>query len=86
VEGRRVSSVKDKQIRELGIDLTPKHPERDLRAASALLEAETSFRDFFADHVVIDERIVRGQNQNSGAETAHRMMEVLLAGGREAPK
>jgi len=27
----------------------------------------------------VDGRIVTGQNQNSGAETAHRMMEALLA-------
>ena len=80
VEGRRISAVTDKQVRELGITFTPKHPERDLRAAGALFEAETRFRDVFASHVVVDGRLVTGQNQNSGAETAHRMMEVVLAG------
>ncbi|MEO0817972.1 MAG: type 1 glutamine amidotransferase domain-containing protein [Pseudomonadota bacterium] len=80
VEGRRISAVTDKQIRELGITFTPKHPERDLRAAGALFEADTGFRDFFANHVVVDGRLVTGQNQNSGAETAHRMMEVVLEG------
>ncbi len=80
VKGRRVSAVTDKQIQELGIVFTPKHPERDLRAAGALFEADTGFRDFFANHVVVDGRLVTGQNQNSGAETAHRMMEVVLAG------
>lgn len=79
VEGRRISAVTDKQIEELGIVFTPKHPERDLRAAGALFEAETAFRDFFANHVVVDGRIVTGQNQNSGAETAHSMMNVALA-------
>lgn len=79
VKGRRISAVTDKQIRELGIEITPKHPERDLRAAGALFEAETGFRDFFANHVVVDGRLVTGQNQNSGAETAHRMMEVVLS-------
>lgn len=79
VEGRRISAVTDKQISELGITFTPKHPERDLRAAGALFEAETGFRDFFANHVVVDGRLVTGQNQNSGAETAHRMMEIVLA-------
>lgn len=86
VEGRRVSAVTDKQIQELSINFTPKHPERDLRAAGALFEAETAFRDFFANHVVVDGRLVTGQNQNSGAETAHRMLDVLLAGAREAPQ
>lgn len=86
VEGRRISAVTDKQIDELGIVFTPKHPERDLRAAGALFEADTAFRDFFANHVVVDGRLVTGQNQNSGAETAHRMMEVVLEGAdAEAP-
>jgi len=79
VQGRRISAVTGKQISELGITFTPKHPERDLRAAGALFEAETGFRDFFANHVVVDGHLVTGQNQNSGAETAHRMMEVVLA-------
>lgn len=84
VAGRRVSAVTDKQIRELGIEITPKHPERDLRSAGARFESKTKFRDFFANHVVVDGRLVTGQNQNSGAETAHRMMEVVLAGSESA--
>lgn len=78
IEGRRLTSVTDKQIEELGITHTPKHPERDLRAAGVVFEAETAFRDFFANHVVVDGRIVTGQNQNSGAETAAMMMQVLV--------
>ncbi|MEN0651747.1 MULTISPECIES: type 1 glutamine amidotransferase domain-containing protein [Hyphobacterium] len=83
VEGRRVTAVTDKQVQELNIEITPRHPERDLRAAGALFEAETAFRDFFATHVVVDGRIVTGQNQNSGAEAAHRMMEVVLTDNHE---
>ena len=79
VRGRRIAAVTDKQIEELGITFTPMHPERDLRAAGALFEGESRFRDVFASHVVVDGRLVTGQNQNSGAETAHRMMEALLA-------
>jgi putative intracellular protease/amidase len=79
LQGRRVSAVTDKQIKELGITHTPMHPERDLRAAGVVFEAEDRFRDLFASRVVIDGRIVTGQNQNSGAEAAHRMMEALLA-------
>ena len=86
VEGRRISAVTDKQIEELGINFTPKHPERDLRAAGADFEAQSGFRDFFANHVVVDGRLVTGQNQNSGAETAHRMMEVVLAGTSSAAR
>ncbi|MDE0420606.1 MAG: type 1 glutamine amidotransferase domain-containing protein [Gammaproteobacteria bacterium] len=79
VRGRRITAVTDKQIEELGITFTPMHPERDLRAAGARFEGESRFRDLFANHVVVDGRLVTGQNQNSGAETAHRMMETLLS-------
>jgi putative intracellular protease/amidase len=79
LKGRRISAVTDKQIEELGITFTPMHPERDLRAAGVVFEAESKFRDMFATHVVVDGRIVTGQNQNSAAEAAHKMMEALLA-------
>lgn len=77
VEGRRISAVTDKQITELGITHTPMHPERDLRAAGVAFEAGTAFRDLFANSVVVDGRIVTGQNQNSATETAVKMMQVL---------
>lgn len=79
VEGRRLTAVTDKQVRELGIDVTPQHPETELRRAGAAFESQTAFRDFFASHVVVDGNLVTGQNQNSGAETAHPMMELLAA-------
>ena len=85
VRGRRIAAVTDRQIEELGITFTPMHPERDLRAAGARFEAGRRFRDMFASHVVVDGRLVTGQNQNSGAETAHRMMEILLAARRAEP-
>ena len=77
VKGRKMTAVTDKQVKELGIEITPQHPERELRAAGALFEAKTALRDMFADHVVIDGTIVTGQNQNAGAETAQKMMDVL---------
>jgi putative intracellular protease/amidase len=75
VEGRRITAVTDKQVEELGISITPMHPERELRAAGALFESETAFRDMFANHVVVDGRIVSGQNQNAGPEVANRMIK-----------
>jgi putative intracellular protease/amidase len=81
VNGRRMTAVTDKQVDELGITHTPRHPERDLRAAGAKFESSTRFRDIFASHVVADGRLVTGQNQNDGAETADRMMQAIL----EAP-
>lgn len=77
VEGRRVTGVTDKQIAELGIEITPKHPETELRAKAALFEAGTAWRDFFATLTVVDGNLITGQNQNSGYETAHRMLELL---------
>jgi putative intracellular protease/amidase len=79
VRGRRVTAVTDKQVAELGISITPKHPERELRAAGAAFEGATAFRDFFAHHVVVDGHLVTGQNQNAGPEVANQMMKV--AGG-----
>ncbi len=81
IAGRRMTGVTDKQIRELGIELTPLHPETELRKAGVIFESETAFRDLFATHVTVDDeqRFVTGQNQNSGLETANVMMQVLAA-------
>ena len=83
IAGRRMTGVTDKQIQELGIEMTPLHPETELRRVGALYESQTAFRDIFATHVVVDEeqRFVTGQNQNSGLETAHRMMQVIADRG-----
>jgi putative intracellular protease/amidase len=79
IAGRRMTGVSDKQVKELGIEITPMHPESELRKAGAIYESQTAFRDFLATHVVVDneQRFVTGQNQNSGLEASHRMMLVL---------
>lgn len=79
VKGKHLTAVTDRQIQQLGITHTPQHPERDLRAAGALYESETAFKDFFATHVVVDGKLVTGQNQNSGYETAQRMLAAAGA-------
>ena len=79
IEGRTVTGVTDAQIEQLGISITPKHPETELRAANANYQARTAFRDMFATLVTVDGRLVTGQNQNSGAEAAHKMLEILAA-------
>ena len=83
IAGRRMTGVTDKQVKELGIEITPLHPETELRKAGALFESQTAFQDIFATHVVVDneQRFVTGQNQNSGLETAHRMMQVIANRG-----
>jgi len=79
IAGRKMTGVSDKQVHELGIDVTPQHPETELRKAGAIYESATAFQDLFATHVVVDDeqRFVTGQNQNSGHETAHEMMRLI---------
>lgn len=77
VKGRRVTGVTDKQINTFGIAVTPKHPEEELRKAGALFECQHGWLDPFATHTTIDGNLITGQNQNSGYETAHRILEKL---------
>jgi len=79
IAGRRMTAVTDKQIRQLFITATPQHPEAELRKAGALFESQSKLIDMFATHVVTDneKRFVTGQNQNSGHETAHKMMGLI---------
>lgn len=84
LKGKHATGVSDKQVRELGIEITPQHPETELRKIGAIYESNTAFRDFFANLTVVDGRIVTGQNQNAGSETAQKMMAVLLQEMTEA--
>lgn len=77
VDGRIITAVTDKQIKELGIEETPMHPETELRNAGALFESETAWLDIFANHAVVDGSIVTGQNQNAGAWAAHLVMDLI---------
>lgn len=79
VKGRSVTAVTDKQVRELGIEITPLHPETELRRAGALFESRThKARDFFANHFVADGDLITGQNQNAGPMVARLMMQRVL--------
>ena len=80
VKGRRLTAVTDKQIHELGVAITPLHPESALRAAGALFEGQHHpARDFFANHFVADGDLITGQNQNAGPMVARLMMQRVLA-------
>ncbi len=81
VEGMTITAVTDKQVEELRIDITPQHPERELRALGANFVAETAFRDFFATYVAVDGNVVTGQNQNSSGETAQTLLRMLAEEG-----
>ncbi len=79
ITGRTMTGVTDKQLQELGITQTPLHPETELRKLGVNYKSNTANRDIFATITVVDEerRFVTGQNQNSGHETAQKMMEIL---------
>jgi putative intracellular protease/amidase len=80
VKGRHVTAVTDKQVHEVGVEITPLHPETALRQAGALYESKThSAKDFFANHFVADGNLITGQNQNSGPMVARLMMQRVLA-------
>lgn len=85
VKGRRLTAVTDRQVQQLGVSITPLHPESALRAAGALFESETHpLRDFFANHWVVDGDLVTGQNQNAGPMVARQMLERVATQRRTA--
>jgi putative intracellular protease/amidase len=85
VKGRRLTAVTDRQVQQLGVSITPLHPESALRAAGALFESRTHpVRDFFANHYVADGDLITGQNQNAGPMVARLMMQRVLAKRRVA--
>jgi putative intracellular protease/amidase len=87
VKGRRVTAVTDRQVRQLGVAITPLHPESALRQAGALFEGRTHpLRDFFANHYVCDGDLITGQNQNAGPMVARLMMQRVLAKAIDKPK
>ena len=77
VEGKKMTGVTDKQVKELDISITPMHPETELRKLGANYQSNTGFRDFFATLTVVDGNIVTGQNQNSSGETAQTLLKML---------
>ena len=79
-DGRNMTGVTDRQIRQLGIEkLTPLHPEDALKQAGAhFLAAHGLLTDLDQSLVVVDGQVVTGQNQNSACETAQRMLDKLL--------
>ncbi len=79
VKGKHLTAVTNRQVKQLGITITPQHPERELRAAGALFESASAALEPFANLTVVDGRLVTGQNQNAGVETAQKMLRA--AGG-----
>jgi len=71
--------VTDRQVHQLGVSITPLHPESALEAAGARFESRRHpIADFFANHYVADGDLVTGQNQNSGPMVARLMVQRVL--------
>ena len=79
VKGRPLTAVTDKQVEELGIGMTPQHPETELRRLGADFQSTHRRRDIFANHVVVDGDLITGQNQNAGPMVAKEMMLRVLS-------
>jgi putative intracellular protease/amidase len=77
LKNKKVTAVTNKQVKELGIGITPMHPETEVKKAGSVFESETAFLDIFANHVVIDGNLITGQNQNAGKEVAQKMMRII---------
>jgi putative intracellular protease/amidase len=79
VAGRTMTGVTQKQLKQFGIEYTPKHPQEELEKAGADYRANHKWLDPLATITVVDEekRFITGQNQNSSHETAQLIMSIL---------
>ena len=79
VENVKVTGVTNKQLKELMVGDTPKHPETELRKANAKYEHKSGLIDMFSNHVAVDKEhlIVTGQNQKAGVEAAQNALQLL---------
>lgn len=80
VKGVEITAVTNRQIKQLGISATPKHPETELRKAGANYVSTTKLIEMTANHVAVDtrHRIVSAQNQKGGVEAAVKALELLV--------
>jgi putative intracellular protease/amidase len=80
IKGKPMTGVTQDQLKSLGIEFTPFHPEEELKKCGAIYKADKSKKiDQFATITVIDQekRFITGQNQNSSHETAQLIMKTL---------
>jgi len=77
--GTKMTGVTDRQIEQLGIaDVTPMHPEDELKKAGALYECKHGLlTDLNQNDVVVDGRVVTGQNQMASCQVPQELMTML---------
>lgn len=78
-KGTRMTGVTDRQIEQLGIaKITPLHPEDALNKAGAVYECKHGLiSDLLENDVVVDGRIVTGQNQMGSCQVPQLLMGML---------
>jgi putative intracellular protease/amidase len=88
VEGVRMTGVTNKQLRQLMVQGTPKHPESELRRLKALYKSKSGFIDMFNNLIVVDKNhlIITGQNQKAGVGAAQEAIQLLLDKKQLSPK
>jgi len=79
VKDVKVTGVSNRQLKQLLVGNTPKHPETELKKAGALYSCKSGLIEMFQNYNEIDEvhLIVSGQNQKAGIETAQNAMQLL---------
>lgn len=79
VSGRTMTGVTQKQLRQLGIEFTPKHPQEELEKSGADYQYRSKSIDPLATLSVVDKerRFFTGQNQNSSHETVQMILHDL---------
>lgn len=79
VENVKITGVTNKQLKELMVGGTPKHPETELKNAKANYESNSGIIDMFKNHIVVDKDhlIVTGQNQKGGVAAAQGALKLL---------
>ncbi len=79
VKGVKTTGVTNKQLKQLMVGDTPKHPETELRKLDSNYSSRTGLIDMFMSHIVVDEKhnIVTGQNQKCGVQAANHAMQLL---------
>lgn len=77
--GTRMTGVTNKQIEQLGIaSVTPMHPEDELVKAGAHYECKHGLiTDLTQNDIVVDGRIVTGQNQMASCQVPQELMTLL---------
>ena len=77
--GTKMTGVTDKQIEQLGIaSITPLHPEDELKKAGADYQCKHGLlTDLLQNDVVVDGRIVTGQNQMASCQVPQLLMQML---------